>query len=222
MNLLVGCFVCGLASTSVAAKDAARPLITEVLANVPQGVEGDASGDGTRDAVGDEFVEIHNPFDRPINLEGYVIEDGHPKSESSRWRFTFPAARLEPGQCAVVFNGVGTKVAGPVGTEKRAAGPNNRFGGALVFVSNNKSSRTGMANKGDWVMLREPSGKGVHAVVWGEPDTRPPGGVPTDESEDAWGESYALESLDADGFVPHTELTAGGREGVLFSPGQFP
>lgn len=222
MFRLVGCVVCGFASSALMAADVPRPLITEVLANVPQGAEGDASGDGTRDAVGDEFVEIHNPFDRPINLEGYVIEDGHPKGDSARWRFTFPAARLEPGQCAVVFNGVGTRVAGPVGTEKRAAGPNQRFGGALVFVSDNRSSRTGMANRGDWVILRDPKGRGVHAVMWGEPDTRPPGGVPVDECENAWGESYALEGLDADGFVPHTELTAGGREGVLFSPGQFP
>ncbi len=222
MFRLVGCVVCGFASSVLMAADVPRPLITEVLANVPQGAEGDASGDGTRDAVGDEFVEIYNPFDRPIDLGGYVIEDGHPKSESARWRFTFPAARLEPGQCAVVFNGVGTKVAGPVGTEKRAAGPNKRFGGALVFVSNNRSSRTGMANKGDWVILLDPEGRGVHAVMWGEPDTRPPGGVPVDQCEDAWGESYALEGLDADGFVPHTELSAGDREGVLFSPGQFP
>ncbi|MFA6045777.1 MAG: hypothetical protein WC718_12405 [Phycisphaerales bacterium] len=52
-----------------------HPLITEVLFNVPTGAKGDANGDGTRDAVGDEFVELINPHDKPIDLKGYVLTD---------------------------------------------------------------------------------------------------------------------------------------------------
>lgn len=52
-----------------------HPLITEVLYAVPSGKAGDANGDGERQALGDEFIEIINPHDRPINLKGYTLVD---------------------------------------------------------------------------------------------------------------------------------------------------
>ncbi len=52
-----------------------HPLITEVLAAVPSGARGDANGDGNRDAVGDEFIELVNPHDKPIQLKGYMLVD---------------------------------------------------------------------------------------------------------------------------------------------------
>lgn len=52
-----------------------HPLITEVLASVPSGPRGDANGDGTRDAIGDEFIELVNPHDKPIQLKGYMLVD---------------------------------------------------------------------------------------------------------------------------------------------------
>lgn len=55
-----------------------HPLVTELLYAVPSGDKGDASHDGVRDAVGDEFVELVNPHDRPIQLKGYTITDGTP------------------------------------------------------------------------------------------------------------------------------------------------
>ena len=54
---------------------APHPLITEVLAAVPSGPRGDANGDGTRDAIGDEFIELVNPHDKPIQLKGYMLVD---------------------------------------------------------------------------------------------------------------------------------------------------
>ncbi len=63
-----------------------HPLITEILYAVPSGQRGDANGDGTRDAVGDEFIELVNPHDKPIQLKGYTLLDsdayspGAPKS----------------------------------------------------------------------------------------------------------------------------------------------
>jgi hypothetical protein len=50
-----------------------HPLVTEVYYAVASGPGGDANGDGSRDANGDEFVEIVNPHDKPINLKGYTI-----------------------------------------------------------------------------------------------------------------------------------------------------
>lgn len=109
-----------------------HPLISEVLYNVPGGVEGDADGDGVRSATGDEFVELVNPHDKPISLKGYTLTDGKnvkgqpgaggggtkppakpdspPKPEvlpedDSRVRFVFPDVTLEPGQVVVIFNG---------------------------------------------------------------------------------------------------------------------
>ncbi|MCZ7631962.1 MAG: lamin tail domain-containing protein [Phycisphaerales bacterium] len=55
-----------------------HPIITEVLYAVPRGPEGDANRDGLRDALGDEFVELYNPHDKPIRLDGYTINDRNP------------------------------------------------------------------------------------------------------------------------------------------------
>lgn len=52
-----------------------HPLISEILAAVPSGPQGDASGDGTRQAIGDEFIELFNPHDKPIQLKGYTLVD---------------------------------------------------------------------------------------------------------------------------------------------------
>ena len=50
-----------------------HPQITEVLFNVPSESTGDANKDGVRHAAGDEFIELANPFDSPVNLKGYVL-----------------------------------------------------------------------------------------------------------------------------------------------------
>jgi len=55
-----------------------HPLITEVYYAVATGPGGDANGDGSRDANGDEFIELINPHDRPINLKGYTLSDKGP------------------------------------------------------------------------------------------------------------------------------------------------
>ncbi len=55
-----------------------HPLITEVYYAVVTGPGGDANGDGSRDANGDEFIELVNPHDRPINLKGYTLSDKGP------------------------------------------------------------------------------------------------------------------------------------------------
>ena len=69
-----------------------NPLITEVLAAVPSGIAGDASGDGQRDAIGDEFIELVNPHDRPINLKGYVLMDSDAYSPGSPGQSPPPAS----------------------------------------------------------------------------------------------------------------------------------
>ncbi len=50
-----------------------HPVITEVLYAVPR--DGDADQSGVRSPTGDEFIELVNPHDVPINLKGYTIRD---------------------------------------------------------------------------------------------------------------------------------------------------
>jgi hypothetical protein len=149
-----------------------HPLVTEVLYAVAPGAAGDANGDGVRDVNGDEFIELVNVHDAPIQLGGYVLADRALEKDGKAYtslRFRFPAVELKPGQVAVVFNGHGAKWTGPVGTGKAAPeGGNEKFGGALVFTMGVDSSRVGLANKGDCVQLIAPDGAVVHCVWWGD------------------------------------------------------
>lgn len=74
-------------------------VINEVLANPPSGPEGDANGDGVRDAFDDEFVEIVNISGHTLDISGVRIRvDGRDK-------FSFPITCLEDLRAAVVFGG---------------------------------------------------------------------------------------------------------------------
>lgn len=54
-----------------------HPTITEVLYAVPGRAEGDANKDGKRSSGGDEFVELVNLSDKPIDLKGYKLLDSN-------------------------------------------------------------------------------------------------------------------------------------------------
>ncbi len=154
---------------------APHPIITEVLFRVPGGAgpEADANKDGARDAAGDEFVEIQNPHDEPVNLKGYTLADRNPE-ENRAFRFTFPDVQLAPGAIAVVFNGFGAKIPGPSGDSEKAAAPNPNFNGALVFDAKITSRNRALSNSGDFVVLAAPDGAPIEVVYWGSPDPAPP------------------------------------------------
>ncbi len=148
-----------------------HPVITEVLYAVPTKV-GDANRDGTRDSAGDEFIELINPHDRPINLKGYSVSDSG--EGKARFKFTFPAVSLEPGQVVVVFNGSDAKMTGPVGDAKLAPTEGHPgFHGALVFNAKMPSSRASWANKSDYALLNAPNGSPLECVYWGD-EKKPP------------------------------------------------
>jgi Lamin Tail Domain/IPT/TIG domain len=74
--------------------------INEFLADPPDGLAGDANGDGIRDSSDDEFVEVVNRTDAPVSVGGYALRD------ADAVRFTFPAGTMIPaGEAAVVFGG---------------------------------------------------------------------------------------------------------------------
>jgi len=113
-------------------------LINEILADPPgsasSDLEGDANGDGTRSAAGDEFVEIGSLADCTLVLDGVTVAD------SQEDKFTFPDdARLEPGKVVVIFGG---------------GSPLGDFGGAQVFVA----SGLALNNDGDTVEIKSPEG----------------------------------------------------------------
>ncbi|MFN0134082.1 MAG: lamin tail domain-containing protein [Phycisphaerales bacterium] len=157
---------------SAALVDFPHPLISEVLYAVPTGVWGDASKDDLRDANGDEFIEIVNPHDEPIQLAGYRLSDrpsDDPKRKATNLSFTFPRLELKPGQVAVVFNGHGATWAGPVGDSGRAPEkPDERFANGFVFTMRVTSERSGLANAADLVLLTAPDGTKVHCITWGD------------------------------------------------------
>lgn len=159
-----------------------HPIITEVLYAVPTKA-GDANRDGTRDSAGDEFVELVNPHDRPINLRGYSITDSG--EGKARFKFTFPDVTLQPGQVAVVFNGSDAHMKGDVGTSKvPPEGGNPDFHDALVFDAKSSSSRASFANKSDYALLVAPNGSPLECVFWGD-DKKPPANCPLCEEAPA-------------------------------------
>lgn len=148
-----------------------HPLITEIFFSVP-GSGGDANGDGTRSPAGDEFVELMNPHDEPINLIGYELTD---RPTASQFRFRFPDLVLRPGEVAVVFNGHDCTWRGPVGDDTRAPdAAHSLFEGAWVFTARGTSEYQSFSNSAEFVLLTSPAGIPVHAVQWGDPDDQPP------------------------------------------------
>lgn len=110
-------------------------LINEVLYDPAAGAEGDANGDGTRDANDDEFIEFFNSGEA-IDLSGYTIED------ASTIRHTFPTGTIVPVNGVIVVFGGGT----PTGT----------FGGATVQKAS--EGTLNMSNAGDLVTVKNASG----------------------------------------------------------------
>lgn len=190
-----------------------HPVITEILYAVPT-YEGDANRDNSRSAAGDEFIELMNPTDKPIQLRGYTLTDRNPEG-LGRFRFRFPDLELGPGEIAVVFNGHGCSWVGPVGDDRRAPpGKHDLFRDAWVFTARIDSSMTSLANAGDWVLLSDPSGKPVQCVRWGEMAEYPP--LPEDDLDQAPKVFSQSIVRDGDGrYRPHSELLAPLR----FSPG---
>lgn len=162
-----------------------HPVITEVFFNVPQPDEDseyDANGDGERDARTDEFVELHNPHSKSIDLEGYTLvsrlawRDMKGKNRGTKGvRFTFPKFKLKPGYAVVVFNTQADALRGPCGSEE--AGPRRGhpgFDGAFVFGVSSGSRNRAFRNSGDFVLLLTPNNQPLECVHWGKLDVEPP------------------------------------------------
>ena len=81
----------------------AKVVISEVLADPPSGLAGDANQDGVRDTYEDEFIELYNAGSASIDISGWRLGDSSPSSDSF---LQFPANTIiEPGSYVVLFGG---------------------------------------------------------------------------------------------------------------------
>ncbi len=116
-------------------------IINEVLYDPPDEIAGDANGDGTRDPLEDEFLEIYNDTGGSIDLTGFKIYDAEALSNDEP-RHVFPmGTEVLAGGVIVVFGG---------GT------PTGDFGGAVVQTAS--GGQLNMNNADDFVTITNADG----------------------------------------------------------------
>ena len=120
-------------------------VISEVLADPPDGAAGDANGDGSRHSYEDEFVELHNADSDTVDISGWLVGDDDVDVGSM---FRFPdAVLLAPGERVVLFGGGLPQLAG-----------------ARAFVDDGRIGN-GLTNGGDAVVLLRAEGDTIDEVV---------------------------------------------------------
>lgn len=130
--------VCDL-SIAIASPGCIPLIINELLFDPAGDITGDANGDGTRDALDDEFIEFINNSGASIDISGYTISD------AAELRHTFPAGTIIPANTMLVVFGGGT----PTGT----------FGSSIVQLAS--EGQLNLSNGGDTVTVRNTSGDEV-------------------------------------------------------------
>ena len=113
-------------------------IINEVLYDPPSGIEGDANGDGTREAQEDEFIEFVN-LGGTLDLSGYTVHD------NAQERHVFPQGTIIPSGGVLVLFGGGN--------------PTGAFGNAIVQTAS--AGILNMNNAGDFVTLYNSNGEVV-------------------------------------------------------------
>lgn len=175
-------------------------VINEVGADVPPdnaatpAIEGDANRDGVRDAADDEFVELFNNSEQPLDISGVVIAD------TTSNRFTFPANTiLASGRAVIVFGGGAPPASDPA------------FGGSAIFVA----SALGLNDTGDTVQLKLPvGGSDVSIVSLNYGGTSP---VPAPSNQSLTRSPDAEVNQAGGAFVAHQNVAE--SSGRVFSPG---
>ncbi len=121
-------------------------LINEVLADPPSGY--DANSDGIADTIEDEFIELVNIGEGPLDLSGVSISD------AAALRVVFAkGSALGPGEVVVVFGG-GSPAPMP---------------GAYVATA---PDRLGLNNAGDAIAVFDAEGNELDSVTWGGEGSR--------------------------------------------------
>jgi uncharacterized protein (TIGR03437 family) len=130
-------------------------VINELLADPPDGLNGDANHDGVRDTSDDEFVELVNSTTHDVDLSGYQLQSRSLTATNDTLRHRFAqGTTLAAGTAIVVFGGGGS-----------ANASNPVFGGSQIV----KASTGGLSlvNGGGVVTLRDRNGQVVTSVAYG-------------------------------------------------------
>ena len=113
-------------------------LINEVHYDPASDIRGDANGDGIRDPLADEFVELYNS-NPDLDISGYTLSD------AAQVRHTFPQGTKIASKKSIVVFGGGT----PTGT----------FGGSLVQTAS--QGQLNLNNAGDILTLKDAQGNKI-------------------------------------------------------------
>ena len=127
-------------------------VINEVLANPAAGTDGDANGDGIRHAQDDEFVELVNISDAPLNFHDVRVRvDG----ELKHW---FEPVCVLPGATIVVFGGgsIGPAVHGNAVVSQARLGLSNAAGQIEVRIADRIADQMAYANAPSVSLTRSP------------------------------------------------------------------
>ena len=127
---------------------AATIVISEVLADPPEGQAGDANRDGQYDPHEDEFIELYNAGRRRISLAGWRLGDSG--SLSNYFRFPDDAV-IEPGSYVVLFGGGNPLVfTVPVYTDDGAIGDGLTDTGEAIHLLNKRGSEVAYLYQSTW------------------------------------------------------------------------
>ena len=137
-----------LALLSLPSLAAANVVISEVLADPPEGLAGDANRDGQYDPHEDEFIELYNAGSRRISLAGWRLGDSGSLSDY----FRFPDdAVIEPGSYVVLFGGGNPLVfTVPVYTDDGTIGDGLTDSGESIHLLNKRGDEVGFLFQSTW------------------------------------------------------------------------
>lgn len=119
-------------------------VINEVLADPGTDDTVNDTNGNSNTATEDEFVELYNPAENPVDVSGFTLEDGFDI------RYIFPDGTVIPGRTAFVIIGSPTGNSLPCPTNTSVEG-----------------NGLGLTNDGDVVALRRTDGTIVHNMRYG-------------------------------------------------------
>lgn len=135
--LLAGMLLC------LTARAEAFVFISEILADPPVGLSGDANNDGVTSSTGDEFVELFNNGGSAVDLSGWSLHD------SINPRHVFPVnSILSADEILVIFGGGAPQLPG-------------------INWQVASSGGLSLNNSGDTVSLFDTDGQLVDQIVYG-------------------------------------------------------
>lgn len=119
------------------------PLILNEILYDPwnSGLEGDANGDGTYAQNEDEFIELYNDSNSPLDISGFKVFDTE-ALENNNPRHVFPEGTIIPPNSALVLFGGGN--------------PTGDFGGSIVQTST--TGDMNLNNAGDVLTVQDVDG----------------------------------------------------------------